>query len=140
MEFGNTKKISPPLNLISFFFPQLFQIVYLCLTILLHIFLVCGTKEVALKIYAYKGYWFTTFIFPFSVIVSLMFWGLYNINRDFVLPEACDEIFPKWLNHSVHTNILLLPIVEMMTTRQRLPSFKSAFYGISVLSIVYDAL
>lgn len=100
----------------------------------------CGAKETASKIYSWKGYWFTTFIFPFSLMVSLMFWGLYNINRDFVLPEACDEIFPKWLNHSVHTNILLLPVVELMTARQRLPSFKNAFYGISLLLVVYDAL
>lgn len=113
---------------------------YLCLAILFNILLHYGAKEVALKVYSFKGYWFTAFIFPFSVIVSLMFWGLYNINRDFVLPEACDEIFPKWLNHSVHTNILVLPVVEMMTTKQRLPSFKSAFYGISALSAVYDAL
>lgn len=84
-----------------------------------------------------KGYVFTL-MFPCSLFVASMFWCLYAINRDWVLPEVVDGVVPKWLNHSVHTYILVVLLVESVLTEHRhLPTFKEGCVGLTVLGMVY---
>jgi len=92
------------------------------------------------KLLVLKGYIFTTFMFPCTLFVAAMFWGVYSINREWVLPAAVDAFVPEWLNHSMHTLILVPAIMEILITNHLLPSFKSAFIGLSVLLLIYDAL
>lgn len=84
-----------------------------------------------------KGYIFASLMLPCTLFVSAMFWCVYFINREWVLPEAADPIVPSLLNHSVHTFILIPIIMEILTSNHRLPKFKSAFIGLSILFIVY---
>ncbi|XP_030758719.1 androgen-dependent TFPI-regulating protein-like [Sitophilus oryzae] len=92
------------------------------------------------KLDRWKGFLFTSFVFPCSVFVSALFWSVYSINREWVLPEVCDEYVPEWLNHSVHTNVTVFLIIEVLITNQLLPSFKSAFTALTVLTIIYDLI
>lgn len=87
-----------------------------------------------------KGYIFATFMFPCTSLVFGMFWSIYNINREWVLPRAADPVIPLWLNHMMHTNILVILIIEVFISNQRLPSFRSAFLGLSILSALYDVV
>ncbi|XP_018562398.1 androgen-dependent TFPI-regulating protein-like [Anoplophora glabripennis] len=115
------------------------QTLYFLLAMLydiLHIF----TRQSNLegKIQLYKGYIFTSLVFPCSLFVSAMFWSVYSINREWVLPEVLDEYVPEWLNHCLHTNIVVFLVIEVLIVNQLLPTFKSAFIGLTILSTIYN--
>ncbi|KAJ8967697.1 hypothetical protein NQ317_011488 [Molorchus minor] len=120
---------------------MIIQTVYFILAMVydvLHIF--SPKADLKDKIQLYKGYIFTSLVFPCSLFVSTMFWSVYSINREWVLPEVLDEYVPDWLNHSLHTNIVVFLVIEVLIVNQLLPSFKSAFIGLSILSGIYDTL
>jgi len=68
--------------------------------------------------------------FPISMFVGLTFWGLYFVDRELVLPKAIDPYFPWWLNHCMHTNIMVFVLIEMVMVRREYPSRR---VGLSVL-------
>ncbi|XP_067937446.1 androgen-induced gene 1 protein-like [Watersipora subatra] len=41
--------------------------------------------------------------FPIGMMVCIMFWTLYGIDRELVYPKRLDAIIPTWLNHVMHT-------------------------------------
>ncbi|KAL1501787.1 hypothetical protein ABEB36_007050 [Hypothenemus hampei] len=100
------------------------------------------------KIHRFNGFLFTSIIFPCTIFVSTAFWSVFFINREWVmgfilpqvmvLPEVCDEYVPKWLNHSIHTNVSIFLIIEVLITNQLLPSFRSALTGLTILTVIYD--
>lgn len=66
------------------------------------------------------------------MFVGLTFWGLYIVDRELVFPKAIDPFFPAWLNHVMHTNIMLFMILEMYISFRRYPSKN---VGLTILSI-----
>lgn len=72
----------------------------------------------------------TCLAFPLSMFVGLTFWGLYAVDRELVFPKAIDPYFPSWLNHVMHTNIMLFILIEMYTCYAKYPSRK---LGLTVL-------
>lgn len=92
------------------------------------------------KLLDFNGYIFTAVVFPCSCYVSLLFWTIYYINREYVLPEVVDEFVPTWLNHMVHTNIVPFVMVEIFMTNLNKPSLKSAILGLTGLTIIYKIM
>ena len=80
---------------------------------------------------------FGSFIFPFVFDVGGMFWLLYAIDRELVLPKAIDAFFPWWLNNFVHTNIMVFCLIEMILTYHKYPCRKSALIGLSIVIFAY---
>ncbi|KAF2898722.1 hypothetical protein ILUMI_07453 [Ignelater luminosus] len=74
----------------------------------------------------------TCLAFPLSMFVGITFWALYAVDRELVFPKALDEFFPSWLNHVMHTNIMIFILIELATSYRKYPSRK---VGISVLSL-----
>lgn len=66
------------------------------------------------------------------MFVGITFWALYAVDRELVFPKALDEFFPTWLNHVMHTNIMIFILIELATSYRKYPSRK---VGISVLSL-----
>lgn len=58
----------------------------------------------------FRDWAFTTLILPMGIYVSLMFWGVYAIDRNLIFPVFMDSWFPSWLNHIMHT----LPVAGCM--------------------------
>lgn len=71
-----------------------------------------------------------TLAFPLAMFVGLTFWGLYAIDRELIFPEILDTYFPMWLNHLMHTNIMLFTLLELLTSYRKYPSRK---VGLSIL-------
>ncbi|XP_017784007.1 PREDICTED: androgen-dependent TFPI-regulating protein-like [Nicrophorus vespilloides] len=86
-----------------------------------------------------KGYLYTVIIFPTTLVVSLFFWILFHIDRDFVLPETFEQIAPFWLNHGMHTNILVVIVAELFIAKKGLPrpKFVIAALASSGFALVY---
>lgn len=85
----------------------------------------------------FLDYMYTSIIFPVSMIVGTAFWGLYLVDRELVLPKSLDPYFPTWLNHSVHSFIVLYAILEMLTTYRPLPPVGKSISGLYALIACY---
>ncbi|KAJ3646174.1 hypothetical protein Zmor_023772 [Zophobas morio] len=97
---------------------------------------VIGTNEDAPKktpfIRRIKDLILTCLAFPLSMFVGLTFWCIYFVDRELIFPRALDKFFPVWLNHAMHTNIMIFILIELYTSYRKYPSRK---FGMSVLSV-----
>ncbi|KAL7043016.1 hypothetical protein ACKWTF_001363 [Chironomus riparius] len=104
---------------------------------------VAGTNEVVLKsskvplIRKFKDYFFAAFAFPVAFNVGITFWGLYAVDRELVFPKAIDAFFPNWLNHIMHTNIMIFIVLELFTSFRLYPSRKAGLAGLSIFMAAY---
>lgn len=61
---------------------------------------------------------FTTLAYPLSMIVVLMFWGVWHIiGREFIFPESMAPYYPDWLNHATHTIIAPINLLLALSIR-----------------------
>ncbi|XP_073964763.1 androgen-dependent TFPI-regulating protein-like isoform X2 [Choristoneura fumiferana] len=101
------------------------------------------------KIKYFRDIVFNGLVFPFTCFVHFMFWALYFIDRELVFPTVYDQILPWWLNHCVHTNIIIVLIIETILTSRRYPTdvkvetiiyvFINIFYAVVFYSIYFFA-
>ncbi|XP_068618133.1 androgen-induced gene 1 protein-like [Battus philenor] len=73
---------------------------------------------------------FSALAFPLALFVGVTFWGLYAVDRELILPKALDPYFPVWLNHVMHSNIVLFTLIELSTSFRMYPNKKT---GLSIL-------
>ncbi|EGG21404.1 hypothetical protein DFA_01288 [Cavenderia fasciculata] len=57
---------------------------------------------------------FRSLVFPVGLIVSILFWGLYVYDRNFIYPPTTEAVYPLGLNHIQHTIPAFAAIFEMM--------------------------
>ncbi|XP_037085585.1 androgen-induced gene 1 protein-like [Pollicipes pollicipes] len=69
------------------------------------------------KLQRVRDVFFTSIAFPIGLLVSVMFWGLFVVDRELVFPAILDPHYPWLLNHGVHTMPLVLGVLELMTER-----------------------
>lgn len=87
-----------------------------------------------------RNYTFRTFAFPMAITVSVMFWGLFSLDRSYVFPPEAELVVPPWCNHAIHTNIAIVMLVEIATTchgYSHPESRRTAIFGLSTLSLLY---
>ncbi|CAG4952003.1 unnamed protein product [Colias eurytheme] len=75
---------------------------------------------------------FSSLAFPLSMFVGITFWGIYAVDRELILPKVMDAYFPFWLNHVMHSNIVIFIVIELVTSFRMYPNRK---IGLSILSI-----
>ena len=74
------------------------------------------------------------FLFQF---VAACFWGLWAIDRELVFPVALDVFFPPWLNHIMHTSIVIFDVAEMLLIPMIFPSRRYAATGTAIVMVTY---
>nr|XP_021189114.2 androgen-induced gene 1 protein [Helicoverpa armigera] len=74
---------------------------------------------------------FSSLAFPLALFVGVSFWGIYAVDRELILPRSMDEFFPTWLNHVMHSNIVVFILIELLTSFRMYPKRK---VGLSILS------
>lgn len=74
---------------------------------------------------------FSALAFPLAIFVGVSFWGIYAVDRELILPRSMDAYFPLWLNHVMHTNIVVFILIELLTSFRMYPKRK---FGLSILS------
>lgn len=123
-------------NLIFFF--QVLQTVYFFIALLNDFF---GSNENAPAkppfIRKLKDYIFASLAFPTAMYVGVTFWSLMAIDRELVFPKVLDEFFPTWLNHLMHTNIMIFIYLEMFLTFRPYPKRKRGISGMLILLVAY---
>ncbi|XP_065214899.1 androgen-induced gene 1 protein-like [Planococcus citri] len=66
-----------------------------------------------------RDHYFLSLVFPMSSFVTVTFWVLMTIDRKLVMPKSFDPFFPSWLNHSVHTVVIIYALLELLTSYHR---------------------
>nr|CAD7261521.1 unnamed protein product [Timema shepardi] len=104
---------------------------------------VAGSNEVTNKegptIRKIKDYLLAAIAFPIAMFVGVTFWSLMAIDRELVFPKALDEFFPSWLNHVMHTNIMMFTVLEMITSFRVYPRRSKGLAGLTIFMGVYLA-
>ncbi|XP_075032896.1 androgen-dependent TFPI-regulating protein-like isoform X2 [Mixophyes fleayi] len=80
---------------------------------------------------------FGVLAFPIGVFVATSFWSIYAYDRELVYPKELDSIIPQWLNHTMHTFILPLLLIELLACSHQYPSKKSGLATLMVFCFAY---
>ncbi|XP_017089933.2 androgen-induced gene 1 protein [Drosophila bipectinata] len=84
-----------------------------------------------------RDYILASFVVPLSLTVSLTFWTLYAIDREAIYPGILDLVYPRWLNHAMHTFVVVYAMLELGFTRHRYPSRSQGFGGLATFMAGY---
>lgn len=71
------------------------------------------------------------------MFVATTFWGIYFVDRELILPKAIDPYFPGWLNHLMHTNIVVFLLGELFTSYRKYPTRKQGLSTLAVVMVAY---
>ncbi|XP_063115952.1 androgen-dependent TFPI-regulating protein isoform X2 [Cavia porcellus] len=86
---------------------------------------------------AFRDLFFATLAFPIGTFVFLAFWTIYLYDRELIYPKTLDGIFPVWVNHAMHSFILLFLLIEIILRPHHYPSKTTGFILLAVGSIGY---
>lgn len=64
---------------------------------------------------------FAGLVWPCSMVVFTVFWGLYSIDRALIFPEFLDAVIPPISNHIIHTMIVPVALWEVFTRPRKEP-------------------
>ncbi|XP_033227272.1 androgen-dependent TFPI-regulating protein-like isoform X2 [Belonocnema kinseyi] len=84
-----------------------------------------------------KDYYHATLSFPVAMFVGVTFWSLMFVDRELVLPKALDPYFPGWLNHLMHTMIMVTTILEMVIAPRQYPTRGQGLAGNLTFMLIY---
>lgn len=104
---------------------------------------VVGSNEISIKdkplIHKIKDFMYASVAFPVAMFVGVTFWALMAVDRELVLPKALDPFFPTWLNHVMHTNIMIFTLLEMVTSFHIYPKRSKGLTGLVAFMAMYLA-
>ncbi|XP_053988525.1 androgen-dependent TFPI-regulating protein-like isoform X3 [Hylaeus volcanicus] len=110
-------------------------------------FLICslndwfGTNAVSPKkppfLRKLKDFMHAVFSFPVAMFVGVTFWSLMFVDRELVFPKAIDPYFPWWLNHLMHTMIMVSTLLETILTPRKYPSRAKGVSGHCLFLLAY---
>nr|XP_006825545.1 PREDICTED: androgen-induced gene 1 protein-like [Saccoglossus kowalevskii] len=117
-----------------------FQTFYFGLCILTDLVLSCNKRsKFGRRLCRFRDWFLAAIAFPIGMLVVLMFWLIYAVDRELVFPEWLDKIFPSWLNHVMHTTVIPFLFVDMYLVQHNYPSRKSGIFGTFVVGLTYLA-
>ncbi|XP_070534435.1 androgen-induced gene 1 protein-like isoform X2 [Ptychodera flava] len=94
-------------------------------------------RTVPRKLCSFRDWFLAAIAFPFGLVVVIMFWAIYAVDRELVFPARLDDIFPSWLNHVMHTTVLPFLLLEFYFVRHRYPSRKNGIFGTLFVGLSY---
>ncbi|KAH8270137.1 hypothetical protein KR018_004415 [Drosophila ironensis] len=84
-----------------------------------------------------RDFIFASFVVPLAMTVSLTFWTLYSIDREAIYPGILDLVYPKWLNHAMHTFVVAYALLDLYVTPHKYPIRSRGFAGLGTFMAVY---
>ncbi|XP_067211229.1 androgen-induced gene 1 protein isoform X3 [Linepithema humile] len=84
-----------------------------------------------------KDYFHASLGFPIAMFVGVTFWALMLVDRELVLPKALDPYFPWWLNHLMHTMIVITTTIEMIIAPRQYPKRSRSLGILAIFMLTY---
>ncbi|XP_069692487.1 androgen-induced gene 1 protein-like [Periplaneta americana] len=79
-------------------------------------------KRTKNKLHNFNSWLHTCVVFPAAIVVAVNFWTMYSFLEDNLIEDmAVMKHVPLWMNHSLHTVILVLPLFEMSLSYRPYP-------------------
>ncbi|RCN44439.1 FAR-17a/AIG1-like protein [Ancylostoma caninum] len=76
-------------------------------------------------------------IFPVAVTTCALFWGLYAIDPELVMPEWVARLIPSWLNHVTHTLPVIYVVFDLLTAKRSPPSHRKSLTMAALHVFIY---
>ncbi|XP_067904120.1 androgen-induced gene 1 protein-like isoform X2 [Heterodontus francisci] len=92
-----------------------------------------SVQRLSRKINALQDWLFSALAFPIGFFVVVSFWLIYAYDRELVYPKILDQVIPMWLNHAMHSLVLVLLMLELILVPHHSPSHK----GGMVLLVIF---
>lgn len=84
-----------------------------------------------------RDYLLATFVVPLGLTASITFWTLYGIYRESVYLDFLDNIYPMWLNQTLHTMIVVYALLEICLAPHQYPQRNRGFTGLAMAMGLY---
>ncbi|CAI2355918.1 unnamed protein product [Caenorhabditis sp. 36 PRJEB53466] len=78
-----------------------------------------------------------TSIFPVAIVTCGLFWGLYAIDPELVMPDWIAKLIPPWLNHITHTYPIIFILLDSFFHKRTTPSNMSCWQTSATLVFIY---
>uniref|UniRef100_A0A914KX17 Uncharacterized protein n=1 Tax=Meloidogyne incognita TaxID=6306 RepID=A0A914KX17_MELIC len=89
------------------------------------------------KLHKICDFMYATSVFPVGMATCLMFWSLYAVNSEFVMPAWVAKLVPHWLNHVTHTAPIAFLLVDTLLTCHHAPDRRVGSLIVLLLFIFY---
>ncbi|XP_076232447.1 androgen-induced gene 1 protein isoform X3 [Calliopsis andreniformis] len=120
------------------FWDAIIQAVFFFICMLNDVF---GTNAVSPKkppfIRKLKDYVHAVLSFPVAMFVGITFWSLMFVDRELVFPKVLDAYFPWWLNHLMHTMIMVSTLMETILVPRTYPKRSKGLFGHFMFMFMY---
>ncbi|XP_026483421.1 androgen-induced gene 1 protein-like isoform X1 [Vanessa tameamea] len=85
-----------------------------------------------------NSFTFTSIIFPTTAFGDILFWRIWNDNRELIMPPSAENYITVWDQHSMHTVSLIFVLYELILVhRERPKSYKSELIAMFTFLNVY---
>ncbi|ALC43699.1 CG6149 [Drosophila busckii] len=75
----------------------------------------------------WRDFLLASLVVPLALTVSITFWLLYALPSYVIYPQLLQQIYPRWLNHSLHSFVVLYALLELCLTPHRYPRRREGF-------------
>ncbi|CAH2001165.1 unnamed protein product [Acanthoscelides obtectus] len=84
---------------------------------------------------------FDTFTLPCTMLTVSVFWVIWHIDKELIFPSELSRVFPDWLNHMLHTFIVVPVVVEILAPKKySFVDYKVAARTLFLFAVVYQIL
>lgn len=80
-------------------------------------------------------------VIPCTFTVVVVFWTIWHIDRELIFPRIIDLFLSSWVNHCIHTFIMIPIIIELLFPKRYRPiKFSTAIKCLLVYLAIYQTL
>lgn len=94
------------------FWNLIVQLVTFSLSLIIDLIQTDTNRFKLIPVVALRDRLFNSLAFPLSAHIAITFWSIYAIDRELIFPVHVEPYWPQWLNHTSHTVILLIVLIE----------------------------
>ncbi|XP_034482294.1 androgen-induced gene 1 protein [Drosophila innubila] len=84
-----------------------------------------------------RDYLLASFVVPLGLTVSITFWTLCGVYGESIYLDFLDHIYPGWLNHTMHTLVVVYALLEICLVPHQYPQRNRGFTGVAIVMGCY---
>jgi hypothetical protein len=92
------------------------------------------------KMHTICDFVYFTSAFPVGVATCILFWAIYMINPEFVMPKWASNLIPPFYNHVTHTAPVVFLLIDTLLTCHHAPNRFNASAVVLSLFAFYTVL
>ena len=94
-------------------------------------------RKFSTRLQAARDHLFASLAFPIGIFITIIFWAIWSVDRELVMPARFDPWIPPHLNHALHTAMVPLLILELCTVHHVYPKRRSGIATIALFVLAY---